>query len=100
MAETFLSQLNQKHDELGIERTAEWAQAMNVVGEAGEFAEAYRRYSGQARRVGSREDMENELADVIISAYVFAAKTGIDLDAAVVRKGKIVMTRGVRDSRD
>lgn len=99
MGMAFLNLLDSKHEEMRIPYTPEWAQAMNVVGEAGEFAEAYRRYTGNARRVGSREEVEAELADIIISSYVFAARAGINLDAAVIRKGEIVMSRGVRDSR-
>lgn len=47
----------------------EWMdqQAMCVAEEAGEFVGAYRRWRGFARRAGSPEDVENELADVIVS---------------------------------
>lgn len=71
-----------------------WAQVVNVVGEAGEFAEAFRRYSGHARRPGTLDEAAAELADVIISAYVLAERLGIDLDGAVSAKGDVIMSRG------
>lgn len=74
-----------------------WAQVLNVVGEAGEFTEAYRRYTGHARRPGSLEDVSQELADVIISAYVAGERLGIDLDSQIQAKQKIIMTRGFKD---
>lgn len=71
-----------------------WAKVLNVVGEAGEFAEAYRRFTGHARRLGSYDDMCEELADVVISAATCASQLGIDLDEAVEQKFAIVMSRG------
>ena len=76
-----------------------WAQILNVVGEAGEFAEAYRRYSGWARRPGSLDDTAAELADVVISAYVAAERLGVDLDDCIEAKRLVVMSRGFRDAR-
>lgn len=49
--------------------------------EAGEFVGAYRRWSGQARRPGSVEDVRAELADVVLAAYVTAHEMGITLAA-------------------
>lgn len=72
----------------------QWAQVLNVVGEAGELAEAYRRYSGNARRSGSRADVLNELADVIISAYCLAIMMGEDANELCENKWSIIMTRG------
>src|SRR5881394_626832 len=51
-------------------------QVMNVVEEAGELVGAYRRYAGFARRSGPWGDVEAEMADVIICAYVTAATVG------------------------
>lgn len=45
-------------------------QAMCTVEEAGEFIGAYRRWRGFARRAGTSEDVQAELADCIISAAV------------------------------
>lgn len=72
----------------------DWARVLNVVGEAGEFAEAYRRYTGHARRTGSIQEVAEELADVVISAATCAAQLGIDLDEAVRAKRQIVLSRG------
>jgi len=77
----------------------EWAQVLNVVGEAGEFAEAYRRYSGHARRTGDLDETSMELADVVISAYTAANIMGIDLDEYIKRKQEIIMTRGFKDKK-
>ena len=78
----------------------EWAQVLNVVGEAGEFAEAYRRYVGHARRVGNFEEVSQELADIVISAYVTAERLGINLDAEIKVKQEAIMVRGFKDIQE
>ena len=65
--------------------------------EAGEFTAAYRRWAGLARRTGTWHDVEAELADVVITAYVTAHVLGIDLDAASRAKTDVVFTRGWRE---
>jgi len=72
-------------------------QVLAVAEEAGEFTAAYRRWAGLARRTGPWHDVEAELADVVITAYVTAAVLGIDLDAAARAKAEIVFTRGWRE---
>ncbi|MFI1916056.1 hypothetical protein [Nocardia sp. NPDC020380] len=67
--------------------------------EAGEFVGAYRRWSGQARRTGSFDDVRAELADVVIISWLAAAELGIDLDAAIADKLKVMFERGWRDER-
>lgn len=76
-----------------------WAQAVNVVGEAGEFAEAFRRYMGYARRAEPLDGVMAELADVVISAFVMDAKMraaglGTSLQRAVADKMAVIMSRG------
>ncbi len=66
--------------------------------EVGEFVGAYRRWSGQARRTGTAEDMWEELADVIITAFVTAQELGIDINAVIAAKLHKVHTRGWRDT--
>jgi NTP pyrophosphatase (non-canonical NTP hydrolase) len=78
----------------------QWAQVLNVAGEAGEFAEAYRRHTGHARRGGSLDETAAELADVVISAYVAAERLSVDLDAAIAAKQAVIMTRGFREPRE
>jgi len=73
-------------------------QVMCLAEETGEFVGAYRRWAGLARRSGDWDDVEAELADVVITAYVTADLLGIDLDAAWRAKAEIVMTRGWRDT--
>ncbi|WP_433607780.1 MazG nucleotide pyrophosphohydrolase domain-containing protein [Dactylosporangium sp. CA-139114] len=74
-------------------------QALALAEEAGEFVGAVRRHYGMARRTGSREDVEAELADVVITAFVTAHTMGIDLERAVGRKLGVVYTRGWREER-
>jgi NTP pyrophosphatase (non-canonical NTP hydrolase) len=75
------------------------AQVLMLVEEAGEFAGAYRRYSGQARRTGTHADMSAELADVIIGAHVVALYLDIDLSAAIDGKLDVIMKRGWKEPR-
>jgi NTP pyrophosphatase (non-canonical NTP hydrolase) len=69
-------------------------QAICVAEEAGELIGAYRRWSGKARRKGSFEDVEQELADVLIVTAVFAVRLGIDIDKAIEDKLKVLYSRG------
>ena len=72
-------------------------QVLALAEEAGEFTAAYRRWAGLARRSGTWHDVEAELADVVITAYVTAHVLGIDLDAAARAKAEVVFTRGWRE---
>jgi NTP pyrophosphatase (non-canonical NTP hydrolase) len=72
-------------------------QVLALAEEAGEFTAAYRRWAGLARRTGPWHDVEAELADVVITAYVTAHVLGIDLDAAARAKTDVVFTRGWRE---
>jgi NTP pyrophosphatase (non-canonical NTP hydrolase) len=55
-------------------------QVLALAEEAGEFVAAYRRWAGMARRSGDRGEVEAELADVVIAAYVTAHVLGLDVD--------------------
>ncbi len=72
-------------------------QALALAEEVGEFVGAYRRWSGQARRAGSRHDMEMELACVVITAYITAHVLEIDLDAVAATKLAIILARPGRE---
>lgn len=76
-------------------------QALALAEECGEFVGAYRRWSGQARRNGAtaagRREMEMELADVVITAYITAAALGFDLDARVAEKLALVRERPAKE---
>ena len=72
-------------------------QVLALAEEAGEFTAAYRRWAGMARRTGPWHDVEAELADVVITAYVTAHVLGIDLDDACRAKTEVVFTRGWRE---
>jgi hypothetical protein len=98
-------------------------QVMNVVTEAGELVDAYRRYAGLARRTGPWANVEAELADVIepypgctesddvkrnylacdLGGLIAvtertAAVLGIDVDAAWRAKSAVILNRGWKDS--
>lgn len=72
-------------------------QVLALAEEAGEFTKAYRRWAGLARHTGPWHEVEAELADVVITAYVTAHVLGIDLDAAARAKTEVVFTRGWRE---
>lgn len=72
-------------------------QVLCLAEECGEFVAAFRRWSGQARRTGTFEDMRAELADVVITAYVTAAELNIDLDRATREKVAVMFGRGWRE---
>jgi NTP pyrophosphatase (non-canonical NTP hydrolase) len=74
-------------------------QALALAEEAGEFVGAVRRHYGMARRAGPFADIEAELADVVITAFVTAHTMGIDLERAVGEKLGVVYTRGWREER-
>jgi NTP pyrophosphatase (non-canonical NTP hydrolase) len=74
-------------------------QTLALAEEAGEFVGAVRRHYGLARRTGSFADVEAELADVVITAFVTAHTMGIDLEQAVAAKLGQVYTRGWREAR-
>ncbi|WP_432992718.1 MazG nucleotide pyrophosphohydrolase domain-containing protein [Dactylosporangium sp. CA-233914] len=73
-------------------------QTLALAEEAGEFVGAVRRHYGLARRSGSFADVEAELADVVITAFVTAHTMGIDLERAVAAKLGVVYSRGWREA--
>lgn len=83
----------------GFEDDGGMRQALCLAEEVGEFIGAYRRWKGLARRAGTFEDVEDELADVVITAYVGAEEIGIDLDAAISAKLDKIFTRGWREQQ-
>jgi NTP pyrophosphatase (non-canonical NTP hydrolase) len=72
-------------------------QALCVAEEAGELVGAYRRWAGKARRTGTRRELEDEVADVLIVTACFAERAGIDLDAAIAAKLAVIYSRGWRE---
>ncbi|WP_242903689.1 MazG nucleotide pyrophosphohydrolase domain-containing protein [Actinomadura terrae] len=75
-------------------------QVLTLAEEVGELVGAYRRWAGMARRTGDFADVQDELADVVITAYVTAHVLDIDLDAAWRAKARHILTRGWRDRPD
>jgi NTP pyrophosphatase (non-canonical NTP hydrolase) len=83
----------------GFTETPHLRQALALAEEAGEFVGAVRRHYGLARRTGPFADVEAELADVVITAFVTAHTMGIDLERAMGEKLGVVYARGWRDPR-
>ena len=75
----------------------EQAQIMALAEEAGEFVGAMRRWREMARRKGTQQEAEAELADVVITAYGMADVMGWDLDKLISDKLEKVMTRGWKE---
>lgn len=71
-------------------------QGLALAEEAGEAVGALRRYLGVARRPGTLTELEDELADVVFTAYLLAHYVDSDLDAALSRKAEKIFTHGWR----
>lgn len=72
-------------------------QGLALAEEAGEAVAAIRRWAGLARRRGTLLEVEQELADVVITAFVTAEAVGINLPTAVERKLSEIFARGWRE---
>jgi len=79
------------------EGTGVLRQVLNLAEEAGEAVGAYRRAAGHARRIGTWQDFQQEVGDVVVTAYVLAAEAGFDLDAAIADKLQVIYSRGWRE---
>lgn len=83
-------------DAAGFTEPAQLRQTLALAEEVGEFVGAVRRHAGMARRPGPFSDVEEELADVVLTAFVTAHTMGIDLRRALEDKLAVVYTRGWR----
>jgi NTP pyrophosphatase (non-canonical NTP hydrolase) len=72
-------------------------QVICAAEEMGEMVGAYRRWAGLARRKGTKEDLEQEIADVLIVTALVAHRAGIDIDTAVANKLKVIYSRGWKE---
>ncbi|GAA3456120.1 hypothetical protein GCM10018962_79540 [Dactylosporangium matsuzakiense] len=88
-----------KLTDAGFTETPHLRQALALAEEAGEFVGAVRRHFGLARRTGPFSDVEAELADVVLTAFVTAHTLGVDLEQALRAKLDVVYTRGWREER-
>lgn len=79
-------------------KTLDVQQALAVVEEAGEFAQAFRRWKGMARTPGTFDAVRSELADVVITAYVTARVLDFDLDDEVTTRIMAVLSRPMRSA--
>lgn len=73
-------------------------QALGIAEEAGEFVGAFRRWQGMARRSGTRQEMLDELADVIIVSLVMCERLGEDVSAVLSHKLEKIFSRGWREA--
>lgn len=76
----------------------EQSQLMAVAEEAGEFIGAMRRWRGMARRSGTEEEAQKELADLAITCYAMADVMGWDLDRLIDTKAEVILNRGWKES--
>lgn len=72
-------------------------QIMALAAEAGEVIGAYLRYTGQARRSGSKEELEDELTDLILTAFATAYINGLNPDDFLERKLRVIFERGWKE---
>jgi NTP pyrophosphatase (non-canonical NTP hydrolase) len=69
------------------------ARMFKLMEEAGEVQKAFNRLHGYARVFGSKAELADELADVVICAYALAEVEEIDLNAAIDTKHTTLVTR-------
>lgn len=74
-------------------------QVFALAEEAGEFVKAYRRWRGMARKSGPWTDVESELADVVITAFVTADVLNVQLPRVIANKLSEIYDRGWKDER-
>lgn len=75
-------------------------QILALAEEGGEAVKAYRRWAGLSRRTGTKQAFAEELADLILTAFITAAVFDeIDIVYTLKEKLKIIYTRGWRDPR-
>ena len=73
-----------------IERTPDWF-LLKLTEELGELIQSYLKYIGQARtadvsQANLKQDLEDELADVLGMTLLVAHNHNIDLETAIARK--------------
>ncbi|MCP5098710.1 MAG: pyrophosphatase [Chloroflexi bacterium] len=90
--ETISSNYAKKFD---IERTPDWF-LLKLTEELGELIQSYLKYIGQARvngvpRAELKQDLEDELADVLGMTLLVANNHNIDLQDAIARKWLIYL---------
>lgn len=88
----------QKIRNAGFPASQERARQMICLAEeVGELLKAWRRFHGWARKSGEWADVRDEMADVVITAFVTASVLDIDLSLAVARKVEDIYNRGWTD---
>lgn len=92
--------LARKYTEHFPQSDAKRRQVMAMAEEAGEFVGAARRFLGEARRTGTFDEMADELADNVITAYVTAEVFEINLDKRIAKKLEVIFSRGWKELRD
>ncbi|MBO9451587.1 hypothetical protein J7426_15040 [Tropicibacter sp. R16_0] len=72
-------------ERFGVDRDATWYLG-KMTEELGEVTSAYLKLAGQGRGMGSRADLEDEVADLLGFVLLFADWQGIDPAKALQRK--------------
>lgn len=75
------------------EQVTAW-QGVTLAEETGEALKEFRRWQGQARSEGTQAKFGEELADVVITAFVFADLTGVNLWERIADKLDKIEQRG------
>jgi hypothetical protein len=88
IARDFLARLRKE----GVNKPV-WFHFMQLGLEAGEAQQAYVNIEGLSRHEDTIDHLAEELADTVITAYICAAVSGIDLDSAIQKKHTVLMTR-------
>jgi NTP pyrophosphatase (non-canonical NTP hydrolase) len=70
-----------------------WFHPAKLGEEAGEAWSAWAALHGWSRHPPEPGELDDELADVVITAYIVAAVEGIDLEAAIQAKGAELLAR-------
>lgn len=95
LAHDIVRELEKHWDRSDLPMMQVWA----LAEESGEFVGAARRFFGYARRTGPFADVESELADVVVTAFVTAHVLGINLADVIDRKSKVMFSRPWKDPR-
>lgn len=95
--------INRKLAEAGFPESESLTRQMLAMGEEiGEFLGAVRRFHGMARRRGTWDDVLNEWADVVITAFVTANTLGLtrsQMETALQSKLDVIFSRGWHDNQ-
>jgi NTP pyrophosphatase (non-canonical NTP hydrolase) len=94
-----IATIDSKHRESGMdmnERPILDRQVFAFSEEAGEVAGAYRRLYHNARRPGTKQELQHEIADALITLHVLCVRMGLAPEVLMHDKLDIIEARGGR----